>query len=84
MTVQQYTGFLATFKAYLLRQTSETTYSRSRDDSIIAMCDELERVMTAGWTSSTWFAFTGPYVRDARRRAMVRRFSVEHGPGEDK
>lgn len=73
---KQYTGFLATFKKYLLRQTSETTYSRSRDDSIIAMCDELEKSLSGGWMSSAYFRFTLPYIHEAKARANVRRFSV--------
>lgn len=73
---KQHTGFLTSFKAYLLRQTSETTYSRNRDDSIISMCEELERALNTGWISSTYFTFVGPYIRDAKKRAMVRRFSL--------
>lgn len=73
---KQYVGFLNTFKAYLLRQTSETTYSRNRDDAIIAMVDELTKYYNSGWISSAYLQMTAPALRDVRARAVARRFSL--------
>lgn len=71
-----FTGFLTEFKDYLRRQCSDASYDRNRDDSIIAMCDELEKSLSSGWMSSVYFKLYGPYVRAAKRRALSRRFNM--------
>ena len=71
-------GFLNDFKQFLLRQSVDASYDSSRDDAIIQMAELLEKEMQTGWVSMAYFTFQGSYIKEAKARALARRFSVQN------
>jgi len=85
-------GFLEKFKDYLVRQCNSVLYDRTKDDTVISMCNQLEEYMSdgiflffflkidlifrQGWVGATWYRLTAPYIKGAKKRAMKRRYTM--------
>ncbi len=70
-------GFLVEFRHYLSRLASDASYDSSRDEAIVQMTELLETHMQQSWISMAYLKFQGPYIRDARARALARRFAAQ-------
>ncbi len=73
-TKNPFLGFLAEFKAYLLRQANEASAEAARDEALLAMTAVLAgQASTGGWISLASLHWQSTYVAEARSRALARR-----------